>query len=249
MSNSIIGKLAEYLAVGDQQESNSDRKAWKLRVKTYLGQLFGSEVADEFSALGGDDPLSMEKYLGFLEALSAKLQGGLPVSNLASVSSVVPSAISEPSASGKKDKKVFVVHGHDVAAKETLARFLEKLGLDAIILHEQPNIGQTVIEKFELFSDVGFAVVLLTPDDVGYPTDTEDQKKSRARQNVILELGYFIAKLGRKKVCALYVDGVEMPSDYQGVVYIEFDPAGAWKTKLAQELVEAGMSINQSGLL
>jgi predicted nucleotide-binding protein len=97
--------------------------------------------------------------------------------------------------------------------KESVARFLEKLDLRPIILHEQPNKGRTVIEKFEAHSDVGFAVVLLTPDDVGGLASSPDKLSRRARQNVILELGYFIGKLGRAKVCALYKEGVEIPSD------------------------------------
>jgi predicted nucleotide-binding protein len=146
-------------------------------------------------------------------------------------------------------KKVFVVHGHDNEAKESVARFIERLRLSPIILHEQPNSGRTVIEKFEVFSDVGFAVVLLTPDDIGTSAAEPKNLKPRARQNVILELGYFMGKLSRFRVCALYKPGVEIPSDYQGVLYIELDPAGAWKQKLAQELVEANFSIDLDGLL
>jgi len=147
-------------------------------------------------------------------------------------------------------REVFVVHGHDGEAKESVARFLEKLGLDVIILHEQPNQGRTIIEKFEISSkNVAFAVVLLTPDDLGYGVDKPEKLEPRARQNVILELGYFLGRLGRTRVCALYKGGVELPSDFQGVVYIELDPAGAWRTKLAQELLGAKITIKLEGLL
>ena len=146
-------------------------------------------------------------------------------------------------------KKVFLVHGHDNEAKETVARFIERLSLVPVILHEQPNSGRTVIEKFEVFSDVGFAVVLLTPDDVGASSKNQKSLNPRARQNVILELGYFMGKLSRFRVCALYKQGIEIPSDYQGVLYIELDSVGAWKRKLAQELVEANFSIDMDGLL
>jgi predicted nucleotide-binding protein len=147
-------------------------------------------------------------------------------------------------------REVFVVHGHDGEAKESVARFLEKLGLVPIILHEQPSQGRTVIEKFEISSkNVAFAVVLLTPDDVGGTTDEATDLRPRARQNVILELGYFMGRLGRTRVCALYKGGVELPSDFQGVVYIEFDPAGAWRTKLAQELLGAKITIKLEGLI
>jgi len=142
-------------------------------------------------------------------------------------------------------KKVFVVHGHDAGVKETIARFIEKLGLDPIILHEKPNKGRTIIEKVEDYSDVGFAVVLLTADDQGGPvTESKDELQFRARQNVVLELGYFIGKLGRSQVCALHAQGVEIPTDFSGVLYIKLDDGGAWKRQLARELNEAGLSVN-----
>jgi predicted nucleotide-binding protein len=106
-------------------------------------------------------------------------------------------------------RRVFVVHGHDGEAKETVARFLEKLELEPIILHEQPNQGRTVIEKFETSSsDVAFAVVLLTPDDLGRAANGPPDLSARARQGVILELGYFLGRLGRTRVCALHRGGV-----------------------------------------
>lgn len=139
--------------------------------------------------------------------------------------------------------KVFIVHGHDGEARETVARFLANIHLEPIILHEQANRGRTVIEKVEANSDVGFAVVLLTPDDLGRAkNDTE--LEPRARQNVLLELGYFIAKLGRENVCALKRGEVLIPSDFAGVVWTEMDSAGAWKTALGKELQAAGHQIN-----
>lgn len=140
--------------------------------------------------------------------------------------------------------KVFVVHGHDIAARESMARFLEKIELDAIILHEQPDRGMTVIEKFEAFaSQVGFAVVLLTPDDVGGAVSSSAEHQ-RARQNVIFELGYFAGKLGRGKACLVRKGDVEIPSDLAGVVYTEMDAADAWKIKLVRELKAAGMKFD-----
>lgn len=97
--------------------------------------------------------------------------------------------------------KIFIVHGHDEGARQAVARFIEHIGFEAIILSEQANQGRTVIEKIEAHSDVGFAVVLLTADDVG--GKTADSLRPRARQNVLLELGYFMAKLGRGRVCTL----------------------------------------------
>jgi predicted nucleotide-binding protein len=137
-----------------------------------------------------------------------------------------------------ESKKVFLVHGHDNGVKETVARFLDGIGFEPIILHEHPNCGQTVIEKFELHSDVGFAVVLLTPDD-----NIESGKK-RARQNVILELGYFIGKLGRAKVCALKKGEIELPSDILGIAWTEVDDAGAWRMSLGKEIEAAGFELD-----
>lgn len=143
------------------------------------------------------------------------------------------------------NNKIFIVHGHDYGAQQSVARYLEKHGFEAIILHEQANGGRTVIEKIEANSDVGFAVVLLTPDDVGKAKDAHDYSP-RARQNVILELGYFIGKLGRDRVCALKSDDLEIPSDYVGVVWTEMDRAEAWKFHLAKELKAAGYDVDMN---
>ena len=143
-------------------------------------------------------------------------------------------------------RKVFVVHGHDEAAREGVARFLEKLGLEPVILHEKANQGQTLIEKVERHAEVAFAVVLLTPDDVGAEAGSTDTLLPRARQNVILELGYFLGKLGRPRIAALIKADVEKPSDYDGVVYISLDSAGAWKLLLGRELKSAGLSVDMN---
>lgn len=129
-------------------------------------------------------------------------------------------------------RKVFIVHGHDDGARETVARFLERIGLEAIILHEQANQGRTIIEKVVANSDVGFAVVLLTPDDEGCAKGGNPEP--RARQNVLLELGYFIGRLGRDKVCALKRGSLEIPSDFAGIVWETMDSNGGWKQALAR---------------
>ena len=113
-----------------------------------------------------------------------------------------------------------------------------------MVLHEQPNEGRTIIEKFEDFTHVGFAVVLLTPDDTGRLQDDVGDFKPRARQNVIFEFGYFIGKLGRGRVCALVKGDVERPSDYDGVLYIPLDDSGGWEMRLIQELKSAGYDID-----
>ncbi|MCB8884021.1 nucleotide-binding protein [Acidisoma cellulosilytica] len=147
-----------------------------------------------------------------------------------------------PQRKGPAARKVFVVHGHDNGAKEAVARFLTKIDFEPIILHEQANRGLTIIEKIESHSDVGFAVILLTPDDVG--NSLKGAPQARARQNVILELGYFIGRLGRSRVCALKKESIEIPSDFEGVVYITFDDNDGWKTSLGRELDSAGFEID-----
>lgn len=140
--------------------------------------------------------------------------------------------------------RIFFVHGHDEGALHEIARFLERLDQQVIVLREQPNQGRTIIEKFEDYSDVGFAVVLLTPDDRGGADGAEP--RWRARQNVILELGYFLGRLGRKRVCALYRGDVEIPSDYSGVLYVPIDGAGGWRLQLARELKAAGLPVDMN---
>jgi predicted nucleotide-binding protein len=152
------------------------------------------------------------------------------------------------SAPGTLSQDVFVVHGHNNEIKIDVARTLEKLGLNPIILHEQPNNGKTIIEKFETYSNVGFAIVLLTDDDEG-KSKKETDLKLRARQNVILELGYFIGRLGRDKVCPLYSKGVELPTDISGVLYIEIDPGDTWKIRMVKELKAAGYDVDANKIL
>lgn len=146
-----------------------------------------------------------------------------------------------------KRDKIFIVHGHDNYLKVEVARILEKLKLQPIILHEQSNNGKTIIEKFEKFSDVSFAVILLTADDLGNSRGIEQLNK-RARQNVIFELGYFIGKLGRENVMTLKEEDVEVPNDISGVVYTLYDSQGNWKYELGKELKSAGFEIDMNNL-
>lgn len=140
-----------------------------------------------------------------------------------------------------KSKRIFIVHGHDEGARETVARFLDRLGFEPVILHEQANRGRTVMEKVEANSDVGFAVVLLTPDDEGCTKG--GTPAPRVRQNVLLELGYFLGLLGREKVCALKKGNVEIPSDFAGVVWESMEGNG-WQLALARELKAAGHDVD-----
>lgn len=143
-------------------------------------------------------------------------------------------------------KKAFIVHGHDNATKERTARYLEKLGFEAIILHEQASSGKTIIEKLEHFTDVGFGIVLYTPDDKGSVKDKEDYKP-RARQNVIFEHGLLIGKLGRGKVFPLVTDhSVELPGDINGMVYLSDI---SWELQLAKEIRAIGYEVDMNKVI
>jgi len=134
------------------------------------------------------------------------------------------SSVTKLAAKSTDKEKIFVVHGHDNALKDETCVFLSAIGFNPIVLHRQPDGGLTIIEKFEKYSDVKYAVVLLTPDDFGMKSDElkkaegERQGEFRARQNVIFELGFFIGRLGRQSVCCLFKN-VELPSDITGLIY------------------------------
>ena len=239
MSNALFAKLQELIEAGLAVEEQWQYDQWENRAHTFLEHAVGVEDSTTFNGLllsSTSWPSRRSAQVGCLESCAIKLENR---------------GAAQPPAErfSKFSKRVFVVHGHDNEAKESTARFLEWLGLDAVILHEQPNAGRTLIEKLEDYSDVGFAVVLLTPDDIGAAASDKENLKARARQNVIAELGHFVGFLSRKRVCALHKEGVEIPSDYSGVGYVSMDRAGAWKAKLAQELVSAGLSINIEELL
>jgi len=151
------------------------------------------------------------------------------------------------------DKPVFIVYGHDMAAREGLELVLHKMGLKPIVLENLPADGDTVIEKLEHYlgehGNVGFACVLLTPDDEGHEAGKPAQKKYRARQNVILELGMVLARLGRRRVLILIKESVEQPSDIAGLIYLRFkERVDELKGTLFKDLKEAGYSPDPKGL-
>jgi predicted nucleotide-binding protein len=146
------------------------------------------------------------------------------------------------------NNEIFIVHGHNDLVKQTIARTLSKLGLEPIILHERPDGGKTIIEKFEQnISNIGFAIILLTNDDEG-KAKIETDYKARARQNVIFEMGYFIGKLGRDRVFLLLEHNVEKPGDLDGIVYTPIDTHDGWKLKLVKELKAAGYAVSADNL-
>lgn len=237
-----------------------DQKKWNAYNIEYLSRCFDVQsISETHSRVSGWGALvmnasSQQKVKSFIDGIGGQITS---LESILERLELIPEAMTNtvartnnPTRNAASNNSVFIVHGHDETAKVNVARFVEKLGLDAIILHEQPNKGQTIIEKFESkAAEVGFAIVILTPDDIAASKDTPTETSLRARQNVIMELGYFCAALGRDKVCVLYKEGVEIPSDYIGVVYTELDSAEGWHLKLAKEMKEANLNVDLNDIL
>ena len=147
---------------------------------------------------------------------------------------------------GANRRRVFLVQGHGHTTNKVVEAFLLEQQMQPVILSDEPGKGRTIIEKFEESADVGFAIVLFTPDDLGTEKTGAESGRflPRARQNVVLELGYFIARLGRSRVCALRHGNIELPSDILGISYIEFDESGHWRSEVKRELAAAGYPVD-----
>ncbi|GEA59161.1 TIR domain-containing protein [Vibrio comitans] len=195
-----------------------------------------------------------EQFTQLLDAL----EFGAPIPSASSQVPAATTTLSVPTASfqtnllsqqspvARNKRKVFIVHGRDNEAKQEASRFIESLGLQAIVLHEQASSGMTIIEKIEHYSnDADFALVLYTACDKGRGAhETKIPARDRARQNVVFEHGYLMAKLGRENVCSLVKGQIETPNDISGVVYVQLDEFGAWKNDVAKELKACGYSIS-----
>jgi hypothetical protein len=228
----------------------SAKLSWPLEPEKELGTII--LLIDRFAERGPDDALNFAHtfyYSG--SSFSANVhnltrQVLVPFArdyiNYVKTTTGTKEATILPISTAPAARKIFVVHGHDEGAREMVARFCERLGFEAIVLHEQANQGRTIIEKIEVHSDVGFAVVLLTPDDTG--ARKGEPLRDRARQNVLWELGYFVGRLGRSRVCAFKRGDLEIPSDFGGVVFVPFDDNGGWKDALGRELQAAGFEID-----
>lgn len=231
---------------------------WKQSVQSALRHLFGEqcEQLKAFNAVryspsvfvtGMSESVFQQRFMGGIRSAQAIIRSAIKEFEDYHLE---PSHRTDPTAttstrddSATAVRKIFVVHGHDNEMKQTVARFLERLDFEAIILHEKASGGDTIIEKFERNSDVSYAVVLLSPDDVGAASDKRDKLQARARQNVVLELGYFIGKLGRSHVCTIVRGQIEAPSDFHGVVYVPFEGED-WKFHLVKELKHLGFDID-----
>jgi len=237
--------------------SMGDYESWELVTRNCLEKAFGADSPNVSSVMDvgkyGSFPMnapsawwenhwaeSLQKQLKRLDGLVEVLNTEVQLASSGAVQAQWETV----------GHRIFLVHGHSEAVLHEVARFLEKLEQDVVILREQPNCGRTIIEKFEDYAGVGFAIVLLTPDDRGGEALAPyEQQKPRARQNVIFELGYFIGKLGRNRVCALYRPGVEIPSDYSGVLYLELDEPGNCRLELAKEMKAAGLPVDMNKAL
>ena len=160
---------------------------------------------------------------------------------------VAATAVDGQAPNGRRSNDVFIVHGRDEGAKNTVVLFLGCLGLNPIVLADQPGQGLTIIEKFHQHAEVHCAVVLLTPDDTG-ALRSEMDLRPRARQNVIFELGFFIGRLGRHRVYVLTKGEPEIPSDYAGVEYIQLDGNVDWRVRLFRELQATGFNVDANRL-
>ena len=245
--------------LGSRPITSANQQAWETVCHDLLIRAFGSASPNiervmgvgcyDFAFGSGDETAweqgraeNMETRLEILNGLIELLESQ---ATLLATGSLTPAP--DDSVATGTSTRVFLVHGHDEAAIHETARFLERLRLDVIILREQPNSGRTIIEKFVDYSAVAYAIVLLTADDRGgVASASDDELQPRARQNVILELGFFLGKLGRQRVCALHQPGVEIPSDYSGVLFIPIDDAGAWRMSVARELKCVGLPIDMN---
>jgi len=174
------------------------------------------------------------------------------ISNLKNVSDLknasIKNSLLENPSSNECRNKIFIVHGHDEELKSNVARFVEKLGLEVVILHEMPDQNRSISQKLKDYSDVNFAIILLSPDDEGRKIN-DIKLNRRARQNVILELGYFYGKLNSSQLCVINKDVEELPSDYDGILFTSYDKDGAWRLKLAKEIKAAGFAVDLNKVL
>lgn len=241
----------------DTSADETARRGWYSTTRAVLGAAFGSESSNIGAVLsagpyrnrmyfeGTPDSVIEANERENLRSSAAMLDSCIEQLQLLAPAGLLNRGADESTLQTEIGTSVFIVHGKDEGRKEAVARFVSTLGLNPIILHEQPNQGRTLIEKFEAHADVSFAVVILTGDDSCGSTPAVP----RARQNVVFELGYFVGRLGRKRVCTLYQEGVEIPSDFNGIVYVLLDAAGAWRTLLARELKAAGFHIDMNRAL
>jgi predicted nucleotide-binding protein len=238
----LTTQIDEITALSQLPPRSPEWNAWRSHTHRLIEEIWGKESTQvkqfheiSFSLKGYISSTPVSAYQkAYIDGLkSAQFLLGSFIKELVEFSEKNQSACESVENENKISTRIFIVHGHEDLPKEQLARFLTNRGLEPIILHEQPNQGRTIIEKFEeTCSDVGFAFVIMTPDDLGMDVKSYEKMQKgdasvglnfRARQNVIFELGFFFAKLGRGRVCCLLKgNNIEKPSDYDGIVDIRF---------------------------
>ncbi|GAA0426114.1 hypothetical protein GCM10009133_38350 [Cocleimonas flava] len=225
---------------------------WKTRVKNIIDRSMASDSPAVKLAYKAVNIGTSGNYFVKFEEVKSSLLAALDNTKSALIEDLYGELKLEESenSSPALSNKVFIVHGHDSQLKADVERFIHEIGLEPVVLHRQADNGNTVIEKFEENSDVGFAFILLTPDEISMTTDQIDVDEDsriteyRARPNVIFEFGYFIGKLGRSRVCCLHKGEVSIPSDLAGLVYKKVDDSiDAQGYAIIKELKSAGYDI------
>lgn len=253
-----LRKLREQAASPEVQRDGAEHDAWKAKVDAVIAASLGQESATLKSfrdlryhvGVWTGAPGEKEEDARYFASQVARAGGLIDAAiyelDLRSPADSAPPVGPRPPVDSP-GAPIFVVHGRDDARKHELLRLLDRTtDRDPIVLHEQPNRGATILEKFERHAQAaGFAVVLLTADDEGRLHSDTAPPRARGRQNVVLELGVFLGLLGRSRVAVLVDHEVERPSDLDGLVYIPLDPSGAWKLSLVKELEAAGIGVNR----
>lgn len=231
--------------------SNPDFEAWRMKTERFLIKKYGANSLEreKFS----NTSFSLHIFLGdtpessFIKACKEDLQTTKKIflTYLQEMEEETQPDVSNAPNINLSYSKIFIVHGHDGELMHAVARVIEKQNIEAIILSEKENKGRTIIEKFEDYSDVSGAICLFTADDLG-KTKNDTIENARARQNVVLETGYFMGRLGRAHVIILADKGIEMPSDLSGVVYTN---TASWEFELLKELKAIGYKVDLNKLL
>lgn len=224
---------------------------WRDYNRSWLDRVLGGEAAEEYKTASshqyrygwGADPVANLRYL--IDEVETEISKLESIRGRLSLWEPEPgSTTSGRSGQASLDAPIFIVHGRDTYRAESVAHTVgTATGRKTIILRDEPNLGQTLIEKFEKHAaEVSYAIIILTPDDHGGLAG-ETKTQPRGRQNVIFEMGYFYGLIGRRKVSVLICPGVEKPSDMDGIAYITFDDNRAWKAELLRELQYAGLDV------
>lgn len=268
----FVGKLEKRIEIGEEifnrnisnqnelTTANSDYQLWTDYNCEMLKQVFNIQINDYMDSynragytfigqMGEVQGNPVQTFKNLVKYKLDNLKSLLTRAELIKSQVETGTTVSVSTAKSSVSKtEVFIVHGHDEAAKTKTARFIEKLGLTPIILHEQASGSKTVIEKIEAYTNVGFGIILYTPCDIGAKKEEKPKLNNRARQNVVFEHGFLIGKIGRQNVCALVKDDIETPNDISGVVYVKMDEDDAWHLKVARELRNSGYEIDMNKL-